>query len=265
MIRVPIQIRVPIISDKRNCCPYVHPFGYIYLVTNLANGHMYVGQHQYNKPYIDTSYGGSGTRLKSAYSSTKYSRKDFKMIILQWVSSGIEELNNAERYWIDMFGTYRFPFHYNYTEGGDGTVGMKPSEETKEIWRKQRTGKGNPMYGKHHTEEQKEKWSLERKGKQTGVDHPMYGVHRYGTEAPMYGKHHTEESKQKNRLAHLDKHTGSENPRSRAIVQLSLNDVVISKFSYMKEVQKYGFSVYSVRQCCKGLQETHKGYKWKYQ
>ena len=83
MKRTPIQIRVPIISDKRNCCNF-RPFGYIYLVTNKVNGHMYVGQHQYNQPHIDYSYKGSGKQLLSAYSIPKYNGlKDFSMIVLQ--------------------------------------------------------------------------------------------------------------------------------------------------------------------------------------
>lgn len=31
--RIPIQVRVPIISDKQNCCSFEEPFGYIGEVT----------------------------------------------------------------------------------------------------------------------------------------------------------------------------------------------------------------------------------------
>lgn len=214
--RVPIQLRVPIISDKQYCCPYEEPFGYIYLVTNKVNGHMYVGKHEWHKPSIDMSYWGSGVRLIKAYNSPKYDKnKDFEITIIQWINSGVgslEELNAAEVFWIDIFGTFKFPFHYNSTEGGEGTSGCKPSQETIKLWKEQRTGSGNPMYGKHHSDEQKEKWSLDRKGKMSGESHPMYGVHRCGESAPMYGKHHSEESKAKNRESHLGKLAGRNNP-----------------------------------------------------
>lgn len=42
MKREPIQLRVPIISDKQNCCPYEEPFGYIYKITNKVNGNYYI-------------------------------------------------------------------------------------------------------------------------------------------------------------------------------------------------------------------------------
>ena len=164
-----------------------------------------------------------------------------------------------------MFGTYKFPFHYNKTEGGEGTIGLEVSENTKKIWREQRKGDGNPMKGRHHTKQQKEKWSKDRKGKMVGKDHPMYGIHRYGKDAPMYGKTHTEESKQKNRESHLGKRTGANNPKSRPVVQLSMNNEFIRSYNCIKEVTQYGFSSFSVRNCCGGHQDFHMGYKWVYQ
>lgn len=119
--REPIQLRIPIISDKQSCCAYKKPFGYIYLVRNLVNDHLYIGQHKWCGTTLDPKYKGSGKRLRCAYK--KYGISNFEMTILEWVNTNLVDLNRAEMYWIDVFGTFRFPQHYNETLGGDGLAG----------------------------------------------------------------------------------------------------------------------------------------------
>lgn len=43
--------------------------------------------------------------------------------------------------------------------GGDGKIGCKASEETKQKQSKLKQGNLNPFYGKHHSEETKHKLS----------------------------------------------------------------------------------------------------------
>jgi hypothetical protein len=46
-----------------------------------------------------------------------------------------------------------------------GKVGYQTvSEETKKLWKKQRVGKGNSMYGKHHSAETKQRISESKQG-----------------------------------------------------------------------------------------------------
>lgn len=46
---------------------------------------------------------------------------------------------------------------FNYTDGGDGVVGYKHSEEAKRKISENHKGKNNPNYGKHHSKQTKQK------------------------------------------------------------------------------------------------------------
>jgi len=53
----------------------------------------------------------------------------------------------------------------NKTDGGDGNNSPIIKDETRKLWSKQKTGSGNPMYGKKQSFESKEKnrlWQLNR-------------------------------------------------------------------------------------------------------
>lgn len=98
----------------------------------------------------------------------------------------------------------------NMTDGGDGSVGNIPSEETKmkrsvaQLGVKNhmygKKGEDNPSYGKSkHSEEQKSIWSDSRKGTQTGENNPFYG------------KAHSEEQIKKWKVDERRIHKGKEN------------------------------------------------------
>ena len=190
MKRVPIKLREPIVFDKQFSCPYERPFGYIYKVTNLINGHLYIGKHKYDKPYIDQSYYGSGEILSKAYK--RYGKENFSMEILEWIDTDDSDLNRAEIKWIDIFGTYKFPQHYNMTPGGDG---ISLPGELNPMYGVKLTGEDNPMYGKTHTIEVKKKLSKLHKGKPS----------------PMKGKHRKIESNELQRQKMIGKFAGEKN------------------------------------------------------
>lgn len=56
--------------------------------------------------------------------------------------------------------------------------GRKVTDEFREACRQRYSGKGNPMYGKHHSAESKAKLSKTRKlnGTSAGEKNPMYGL-----------------------------------------------------------------------------------------
>ena len=72
--------------------------GYIYKTTNLLTGEVYVGQHRASE--LDTSYFGSGKRLKAAL--TQYGKENFSVEVLDTANSP-EELNEKEREWVELF------------------------------------------------------------------------------------------------------------------------------------------------------------------
>lgn len=286
--RTPIQVRVPIISDKQNCCPYERPFGYIYLVTNLINGHMYIGKHEFHHPWLDKSYQGSGIRLWRAYK--KYGMKNFDTIILEWTDKNNDELNRLETYWIEVFGVFNFSFHYNLTEGGDGA--SFPGESNPMYNNHRFAGENNPNYGKLCTEFCKEqtrkantgrKDTLEttekRRNSHLGEKNSMYnkGYKISGIHNPNYGKHLSDEHKLKISKARKGRFTGEDNPnygngykisgknnpRAISVLQLSLNGEVLREFSTMREASKFiGKSEAGIYDCCNGKQRTCGGFRW---
>lgn len=57
---------------------------------------------------------------------------------------------------------------------------------------------------------------------------------------------------------------GKDNPRSKKIVQLTLNNEPIKIWDSIREVGRHGFLSSCVGHCCRGKRKTHKGFKWMY-
>ncbi len=85
----------------------------IYMVTNLINGKIYVGKDGKNNP----DYYGSGILIKKAIK--KYGIQNFIKSILEFCTDE-ENLNERERYWIDLLDSRNPIIGYNISEGGDG-------------------------------------------------------------------------------------------------------------------------------------------------
>lgn len=100
-------------------------YGYIYKITNLINGKIYIGQHKYDKSELDNSYIASGLVINE--SIKKYGLENFKRELIDTADT-LEELNQKEKYYIKVFNSIA-PNGYNLTEGGDGVV--SPSEEVR--------------------------------------------------------------------------------------------------------------------------------------
>lgn len=89
--------------------------GYIYKTTNLINDKVYIGKHEI--PYYDSTYIGSGKLLKQAIK--KYGKKAFLNEVL-YEAETLEELNQAEKYYISFYKTLLQENCYNLAEGGTG-------------------------------------------------------------------------------------------------------------------------------------------------
>ncbi len=118
-----------------------------YLTQNNINKRFYVGQTIQD----DKSYFGSGTALKHAMN--KYGKENFTRETLE-VCDSIDELNEAEIYWIDFFGFPNNPSLYNMNYGG---MNSAHTPESKEKLRQ-------ANLGKKYSDEVKEKISKIHKG-----------------------------------------------------------------------------------------------------
>lgn len=155
------------------------PIGFIYLTTNLVDGKIYIGQHEFlaNKKK-NASYLGSGLFLLRAIK--KYGRENFTRKILKICYSN-SELNYWEFQYIKQYNSTDSNIGYNIAEGDVNTNGnpMKSEIVRKKLSEKY-IGAGNPMYGKH--------WS-ENKRKQM--------MEMFSKNHPFKGKHHSEETKKR--------------------------------------------------------------------
>lgn len=130
-------------------------FGYIYKITNNINHKFYIGKRE--KSVFDENYWGSGKHIKN--SILKYGINNFSREIVEWCKNR-EELNNREKYWIEVLNSRDPNIGYNIAAGGDG-VGIPHTEE----WKIKHSGSGNGRFGKEVSQETRNKISKANKGK----------------------------------------------------------------------------------------------------
>ena len=151
-------------------------YGVIYKIMNQLDGKGYVGQttrsleERFRGHIRADSYLGRAIR--------KYGAENFTCEVIEECDTR-EQLNEREIFWIAELNT-KVPNGYNMTDGGEGTVGCYPSDETRAKLSVATSGENNPFFGKHHTEESLAKMSEAHRGNTAWV-----------------GRHHRKESKVK--------------------------------------------------------------------
>lgn len=102
---------------------YNFKYGYIYKITNLINGKIYIGQ-VYNKSIIDRfnrhcDGASSNSRSYLGRAIYKYGKDNFKVEQIEECYS-VQELNEREKYWIAYYNSTNGSIGYNLTPGGEG-------------------------------------------------------------------------------------------------------------------------------------------------
>lgn len=233
--------------------PITNIFGYIYLTTNIKNGHQYLGKHKWNKPRIDKSYYGSGNKIVAAIKS--YGKQCFKVEILDWANS-LDELNQLEINYIKLFANAGFPLYYNIAPGGDGGDYVSLlSEEERNEWKRKLSialtghipyNKGIPM------DENRLKQHIESMRKLS--KNPEW-VEK--NKAHMLSWNSSEKSQQDRiKLA---------NSRKMCVIQFSMNSSIIDiHLSGADAGRSTGLSKGNISKCCRGEIPSAYGYKWMY-
>lgn len=173
---------------------------FVYIIKNLVNGKMYIGQHSTNN--VDDGYMGSGYALQKAFK--KYGKENFSKEIIAFVNGTKEELDYAEKFFILHYrNKYGKNMMYNICDGGSGgNMGDEwykkyvegcHTDKWRDIMSKRMSGEGNPFYGKKHNAESLRKIKeyqnrpdviVEKSNRISGCKNPMYG-HNY-TEDEIY-------------------------------------------------------------------------------
>jgi hypothetical protein len=129
----------------------------IYSITNILNGKIYVGFHATND--LNDNYMGSEIAINEAYK--KYGIDKFKKDILEYCNRN--NWGEREKYWIRKLNTYGKG--YNLTLGGEGTLGVRLSHESRRKISDSKIGK--PSWNKNkagiYSEKTIKKWSEKRK------------------------------------------------------------------------------------------------------
>jgi group I intron endonuclease len=155
--------------------PYKKVSG-VYCIENIENGKRYIGKGnnirrrlaEHKKDLRKNNH--KNDHLQKSWN--KYGETHFIFYILEYCSC--EETSQWEKYWIKELKTfgYRGDFGYNLTEGGEGSVGYKHSEEIKRKMSENHydcSGKNGSFYNKHHSEETKKIISEKHIGINLGV------------------------------------------------------------------------------------------------
>lgn len=186
----------------------------------------------------------------------------------------------------------------NISDGGEGTTGWVPSEETrrkigeankhtpkavgeqhgmygkkhtleslakmKEAQTKREWGEKHPFYGRHHTEETRTKISQSRKGKLVGQDNPFYG------------KKHAPEALEKMRNAHIGRKASDETKakmKTSALASAPFKQATKPVFCITNQTRYYGLNDaakqlnlhrQAIRMVCNGKLKQTGGYKFEW-
>lgn len=236
----------------------------VYVHINKINNKKYVGITSLKPEY---RWGRNGSNYKvglfaRAISKYGWDNFDHEIVAENLLENEAKEMEKKLIFELNTF--VKSNNGYNLTLGGDGTVGIevseetrrkiskaskgrKHSEETKELLREINSGENGYWYGKKQTDEAKKKISEANSGEN----------------AYWYGKHHTEETKKKISEKQKGKKFSEESIQKRSIKVICLNDLKIYKSA--KEVQDIlGLDRGDVGKCCKGKRKTVGGLSWMY-
>ena len=133
---------------------------YLYTITNCVNGKQYIGiAVNVGRRWIEHKCGHGSLIVYHAIQ--KYGMENLAFDVY---CEGCEEnITQLEVTLIAQLNT-KAPKGYNLTDGGEGSTGWVPSNETRENMSKAHSGSKNAMYGKKHSKETRAKIASKKKG-----------------------------------------------------------------------------------------------------
>lgn len=266
--------------------------GFIYLITNKANGKKYIGKtNDINKRWNFHLYANKKEYQTPLYRSMKkYGIENFELSVIETIDTeDKKELNLVlaplEKKYISQFKT-KTPNGYNLTDGGEGLSGMEFSENHKLMISKSLSGRKksdehrkklsatrklmkipSPNLGKTLSNEIKEKISNSKKGQNSGENNPFYGK--------KHSKEFIEWIKQKNREYSNDPVNLEYNRMSqpnRIAVNMFDKDSgeLLNQFDSLKQAKKWIFEntkykgdVSTIKNAVDGKKKLAYGFVWK--
>lgn len=144
----------------------LRPYGHIYLIKNLYNNKVYIGQTINLKRRISSHFTGKGSGSHIDNAIRKYNVYNFIWKIIGTCYSK-KELDESEKECIAFFESKNKLYGYNLTDGGaTGTLGHFLSEETKQKI-------SDTMKGHIIKEETRKKIGAAHKGRILSAEHKL--------------------------------------------------------------------------------------------
>ena len=171
---------------------YEYKYYFIYKILNLINKKKYIGFHATNKEYDKDDYFGSGDLLKTAI--IKYGIKNFVMGVIEYIN--LNEWSEKEKYWIKEMKSHVSQWGYNQTEGGDGSIGFRWLEESKQKFKKPKS-ELHKQHLKGKNKNRKQSKETRRKRSDSLKGHIVTAETRNKLKKSNTGKTHTSETKLK--------------------------------------------------------------------
>ena len=201
---------------------------YIYQITNLINGRIYVGKtlDTIEARWKEHKRESTKTRHEQRplyQAMKKYGIDNFSIKELEECSS--EVVNDRERYWIELLGSYRDG--YNATLGGDGA-----------------------QYANYDLI-----YSLYLEGKTFEQISSLTSHDRKTIARALSQKGVSKEERQRNNSAHISKAVAKLDPVTGEIVEV---------YSSASEAERHNGNTQHISDVCNGKRKTCKGFKWKY-
>ena len=247
----------------------------IYKITHKLSGKSYIGQTTRTlKERVAQHLSDKQTNLYFHRALRKYGIQGFSVEEIA-AYTNIEDLNNAEEYYIDFFDCLA-PNGYNLMPGGNN---KQHNNITKKKMSENQLGEKNSFYGKKHTKATKEKLahssstrpikeSTKQKCRLAHLGKPKSEAHKInmslcklGKPSTFKGKHHTQEAKLKLSLAHKGKYFGNRYACATPIKCLNNGKIYASQRDAAKEL---GISFHSINKVLKDKMAAVKGYKFIY-
>lgn len=157
-------------------------YGWIYVIINDVNQKLYVGQTKHPQKRWTAHKSAKKNTYPINRALKKYGADNFTYQLLEGHYS-LEELNEAEAYWIRLLGTMNPSIGYNVRPGGNvevlseesrkkmslAKIGAIVPEETRKKISESTTGSNNHAFGKPKSEDVKQKLRVANTGRYVDI------------------------------------------------------------------------------------------------